>query len=416
MNYALEPEFAFLCALARPRPDHRRAMELVRNGLNFARVERLAAAHGVRPHLLRALDDSGGAREFGELIEALRSFRRGHAARNLHAAAELRRIANRFDECGIGFATFKGIALAVALYGDVSRREFNDIDIIVRPADLAAAESALESCGYRAALGNGREWRRAFLGYQRQYMFVRADSQFAVDLHWDFSPHDFAFPLRASDIWSDLDQVPLAGRTVPTFGAETLAVYLAGHGAKEGWKCLGWVCDFADFHQLRPDLDWTGLLRRHNRKGRLHLLLGLSLAKELLGVPVQDELLDGADRDPKIRSLLDLALRRLSGAAKSKNPHPEMSLALLETCRTWSEKLRVLWLLATTRTVGDYKAIPLPPAVWRLYHLIRPFRLASKILSIGLKSREPKEPPPDAHSANTRPDPRNERARDDASP
>jgi hypothetical protein len=381
MNDLLKPEFGFLCSLVRPCPDHRRALEFARNGLNWADVERLAAAHGVRPRLVSTLNSSASAGKFGQLRRALQQFRRGHVARNLHAAGELGRIANSFDQRGIDFATFKGIALAETLYGDISRREFNDIDIIVRPSDLEAAESALESCGYRAALGSSREWRKAFLSYQRQYAFVRPDSKFSIDLHWDFSSQYFAFPLRESDIWSKLDHVQIAGRAIPTLNGETLAIYLVGHGAKEGWKSLGWICDFADFYRLRPDIDWADLSRRLDAGGRGCLLLGLLLTRELLGVPVEGELLKDASHDSEIRSLFKFTLRRLSSAAESKNPHPEMSLDYLESCRSWGEKTRVFWLLATTRTVSDYNAIPLPWPVWRLYHLIRPFRLAAKTLT-----------------------------------
>ena len=392
MEPALEPEFIFLCALVRPHPDHRRALELAGDGLNFAHVERLAAAHGVRPHLLSALNACAGAEEFDELLKSLQCFWRAHAARNLYAAGEIGRIANCFDRSGIGFATFKGVALAATLYGDISRREFNDIDIIVRPSDLDAAESALESCGYRAAQGNGRAWREAFLGYQRQYVFVRRDSTLAVDLHWDFFPHDFLFPLDASEIWRRLDQVSIAGRTATTLDPETLALYLIGHGAKEGWKSLGWVCDIADLYVRRPEVDWAGLFRRSDRGGRARLQVGLLLAAKLLGVGVREELLDDARGNATIESQFDFALRRLAEAAELRDQRAEFALSCAGIYRSLSEKARSLWLLAVTRTASDYDAIPLPRPLWRLYHVLRPFRLALKIAMLRIAAQEPKEP------------------------
>ncbi|MGD9657919.1 MAG: nucleotidyltransferase family protein [Methylocystis sp.] len=413
MEAALEPEFAFLCALVRPHPDHRRALELAGDGLNWAHVERLSTAHGVRPHLLRALNAYPGAGEFSELTIALQRFWRGHAARNLYAAGEIGRIANCFDQRGIDFAAFKGVALAQTLYGDISWREFNDIDIIVRPAYLDAAQSALESCGYRAAQGSGREWRRAFLGYQRQYMFMRADSTLAVDLHWDFFPHDFAFPLKTSEIWRRLDHVSIAARMIPTLDDETLAIYLIGHGAKEGWKSLGWVCDFADFYMRRPHIDWVALSHRLDRGGRERLLVGLQLATKLLGVCVREELLNGAGSDAKIGSQYALALRRLASAAAQKEPHAEFSFAGLELCLGLKERARALWLLAATRTVSDYNAIPLPQPLWRLYHLIRPFRLALKIAKLWIAGRGPNEPSQGAAHRDSRRVRRIDTVRDD---
>jgi putative nucleotidyltransferase-like protein len=380
MNRVLNPEFEFLCYLVRHQPDHERALELTRQELDFALVAHLAAAHGVRPHLLKALNDNVWAGRVSELKQKLDVFQCAHMARNLHLASQLLRVVNAFDEYGIPFATFKGIALATSLYGDISRREFNDIDIIVRTVDVSAAESALQSCGYRPALGSSREWRKAFLAYQRQHMFVDADSV-TIDLHWGLTREGFPFPLRASDIWSTLERMSIAGRPIPTFGPEVMGIYLAAHGAKEGWRCLGWVCDFAEFYQRHSEMDWIELWRRVDRRKR-QILLGLALATDLLGIPVRDELLQYANRDPKIRALAELTVQRMLHLTDRKNPHPEMELAIFEICETWSERLRVIWHLACTRTTGDYEAMPLPRPLWRLYHLTRPFRLAGKVLSV----------------------------------
>jgi len=416
MSSAPNLEFELLCCLVRPQPDRARALELARQGVDWACVVRLAAVHGVRPHLCNALNNGVRADEFSGLQQTLEIFQRRHVARNLYLAGELLRVANMFSQRGIAFATFKGVALAASLYGDISRREFNDIDIIVRATDIEAAESVLESCGYRPARGDSREWREAFLGYQQQYMFVSANSVLAIDLHWDFAPRGYPFPLLARDIWSTLDHAPIAGRPIPTFGSETLAIYLAGHGTKESWKSLGWVCDFAEFyHRRRSDVDWIDLSRRLDRNGRRQLLLGLLLAKELLGIPVHDELLKLADRDSRTQALLNLAVHRISSSLEANNPHPEMQLPNFEMYESRIDRLRLLWRLVSTRTTGDYEAMPLPRPLWRLYYLIRPFRLAIKILAVGLPyhSRNPKELP-GVRPPAARPDPRNERARGDA--
>jgi hypothetical protein len=45
-------------------------------------------------------------------------------------------------------------------------------------------------------------------------------------------------------------------------------------------------------------------------------------------------------------------------------------------------KLLAIASLLTTRTVGDYEAMPLPKSLWGLYYLTRPFRLAGKMLKV----------------------------------
>ena len=284
MSCVLSPEFEFLCCLVRPEPDHRRARELAQQGFDWTSVAHLAAAHGVRPHLVHALRDSAWAERAVDLKRNLDTFQRWHMARNLHLTRELLSIGNAFDKCGIPFATFKGATLAISLFGDISRREFNDIDLIVHEADVRDAEDVLQSCGYRAAQGSSREYREAFLAYQRQYMFKDRDSLLAIDLHWDFTHKGLPFPVRASEIWTTLDEVRISGRTIPILGPDVLAVFLAGHGTKEGWKCLGWVCDFAEFYRQHSDMNWIALWERADRKrGGRSILLGLLFGSKIAG-------------------------------------------------------------------------------------------------------------------------------------
>ena len=381
MNRVLSPEFELLCCLVRPEPDHRRALELARHGLDWTSVADLAAAHGVRPHLLHTLSDSAAADCAIELKRKLYAFQRAHMVRNLHLTRELLSVANAFANRGIPFATFKGVALAISLYGDISRREFNDIDLIVHEADVRAAESVLQSCGYRAAQGGSREYREAFQAYQRQYMFKDADSVLGIDLHWDFSQKGVPFPVCASEIWSTLEEVRISDRTVPILGPDVLAFFLAGHGAKEGWRCLGWVCDFAEFYQQHSDMNWIALWERANRQNRgRSILVGLSLAAKLLTVRVDTRLLEHAERDSAVRALVELAVHRMMHLTDAEIWKPETELTNLELCETWFDKLNALWVLASTRTTGDYEVLPLPRSLWRLYHVTRPFRLASKFL------------------------------------
>ena len=379
----LSPEFEFLCCLVRPEPDHRRALELARQSLDWTSVANLTAAHGVRPHLLHTLSHSAWADRAIDLKRKLDAFRRGHLVRNLHLTRELLSVANAFDKCGIPFAAFKGVTLAMSLYGDISRREFNDIDLIVHKANVQAAESALQSCGYEAVHGSSREYREAFLAYQRQYMFKDMDSVLAIDLHWDFTQEGIPFPVRASEIWRTLDQVRISGRTIPTLGPEVLAVFLAGHGTKEGWRCLGWVCDFAEFYQQHSDTNWVALWERADRNSRGRpILVGLSLAAELLSVRVDTKLLEQAELDPAVRAHVELAVHRMMHLTTAKSSILEKELGKLEMCETWFDKLNAVWVLTSTRTTGDYEALPLPRPLWRLYHLTRPFRLANKLLSV----------------------------------
>lgn len=127
-------------------------------------------------------------------------------------------------------------------------------------------------------------------------------------------------------------------------------------------------------------MNWVALWERADRNSRGRtVLVGLSLAAELLSVRVDTKLLAQAKLDPAVRALIELAVHRLMHITTAKGPNPKIELRNLEMCETWFDKLNAVWVLTSTRTTGEYEALPLPRPLWRL---TRPFRLAHKLLSV----------------------------------
>src|SRR5262249_56355854 len=128
--------------------------------------------------------------------------------------------------------------------------------------------------------------RSAFLSYQGQYAFRNKQTGFSVDLHWRLSGKGELFALSTEKIWSRLEQVTMCGRTVLTLAHDDLALFLAAHGTKEGWRSLIWVCDFAELLRKYQDIDWVAVLdRAHRSHSSRSLLLATDLAPTLFDPP-----------------------------------------------------------------------------------------------------------------------------------
>lgn len=366
-------EFDLLCAAAKPCPDLEGARRLLGGPIDLPVVLDLARDHYVRPQLLATMSALAWEGVSTECKTALEEFRRSHVLRMLYLAEELSRIAEVFACRGIAFAAFKGAALAIDLYGDIAHREYADIDLIVAPGQMAAAETALESLGYMSDQGD-RAFRRMFRAYQRQYAFTRADIDATVDLHWDFTAARLPFPLRVEELWSDLKFVTIGARAIPTLSDANVALLLAGHGTKEGWRSLGWLCDFAAFAHRRPGLDWLALYERARGRGCGDtLLLAYALATELLDMTVPCELAGTLAGNRRVgRLAAAIAARLRAGPARTDRRH----LMDLDLCDHARNRITVAIGLVLTPTPGDYHAWPLPQALWPLYYILRPVRLA----------------------------------------
>lgn len=372
-------EFDLLCLIARPRPDLPRAAALLRGGVDFFELIRLAGEHGVRPQLIGSLRSLSWEAVPAPARQTLETYQRFHGARALALGEELARLAAAFAKQGIPFVTFKGLALAIALYGDLARREYSDLDLLVPEHRIDDAERLLESLGYVAAAGD-RAFRRAFLGYLRQCAFVHSGIDAVVDLHWAFSGVHVPFPLAVADAWRDIGHVTMGAHVLPTVTGENLALLLAGHGTKESWRCLSWVADFALLIDRQPELDWTSIHRRARAEGCGNtVLLGCALALELLGTPMPLEMAGLIARSPRVPALAaDLARRLRAGELESLE---EENFTDFNLCDSRFDKLKAVLRLAVMRTSGDYEAMKLPQALWPVYYATRPFRLAAKALS-----------------------------------
>ncbi len=373
------PEFGILCLIARKSPDFIQLASAIKRDIDWDALLNLAAAHAVRPQLIQAFLKLDWIGVPAEAKLSLLDFLRRHKARSLFVAGELIKVSDELSQRGIPFATFKGPALAAELYGDLSLREYNDIDLIVERRQVAQAESVLGSLGYRATHGSSM-FRDAFVSYQRQFAFVRETPSLAVDLHWDFTASHIPFPLSPAEIWSNLEEADIGPRRVPTLGRNNLALFLAGHGAKEGWRCLGWVSDFAMFIEKHPDLNWDHLLAQaQRRRCGQSVFVGCQLAAQLLGTRVKIDLHKVAGNKGQFLLTTETVLQRVCSDLPAASLDHE--LGDLELCETWLRKVRAIVKLLITRTVSDYASMPLPRSLWRIYHVTRPFRLVGKVIT-----------------------------------
>jgi len=377
-------ELQILLYCARSRPDVESIRKLVSEAVNWQALVDLAEQHYVRPMLLQSLKSACWDAVPQTTKLELERFGKANAQKNLLFTRELLRLLGLFHQQSIPIAAFKGPVLAMSVYGNLALREFSDLDLLVHKADLCKAENILISSGYQADFPD-KDYRSAFVGYQGQYAFRHGRTGISIDLHWRLSNKGAAFPIQSGEIWSRLDQVTIAGRKVPTLANDDLVLFLAGHGTKEGWRSLGWICDFAELLRNCHDIDWAAIVGRAQRShcSRM-LLLAVFLASTLLDAPAPVHLIDEARTSSAVRALAKKVQSRMVGSDR-QGAFGEFLNGLKTHDLIW----RRLWPIATlltTRTVGDYRAMPLPKSFWAIYYLTRPFRLARKAAQMVLQA------------------------------
>ena len=148
----IRPEAELLLCCARTRMDPEtadRIKALLQQGIDWEYLIQTALPHGMLPLLYWSLNSTCPERVPKDFLERLRSHFYANARHNLVLTAELLKLLGLLKTQQIPAIPFKGPVLAASVYGNLSLREFADLDILVRSKDALRAKDLLLSLGYQ---------------------------------------------------------------------------------------------------------------------------------------------------------------------------------------------------------------------------------------------------------------------------
>jgi hypothetical protein len=306
------PEIELLLLAMQPAPDPHsiaRARALSSRALDWNLLVELATHHGVCVGVYAYLQSHGLISPEHTTELTLRA--RTSARRSLYLMGQLLRLLPIFEDAGIPVIPIKGPVLAVTAYGDLSRREFSDIDLLIREADTGAARALLARHGFRCL--HHPDWIAAFTAFGHELDFVAQDGGVILDVQWRFAKRWLRMPLAPDALWQDTQTVTLAGCAVRQPSLEHNLLLLCGHGYRHCWSRLKWIADVAAFLQRfgsRIDATRTLEIARSNHSLRL-LTLGAWLARELTATQLPPALAAAIEDDPATARLGRMVVRRL---------------------------------------------------------------------------------------------------------
>jgi hypothetical protein len=320
------------------------------------------------------------------------------AAEGRLLAEELVGILGFLDSQGIPAVPYKGPALAVRLYGDLSLRGYGDLDIVICERDALRARRLLIDRGYAPeqyapALQVDSNELSQYLRENYEMPFCRADGKVHLDLHWRYTPRSECLAGDPERFLHHLETISIAGEEVRSLRLETYLLVLSMHAAKHQWAQLKLICDIAEILAV-PDLDWHYVLREADDLGlKRALRIGLLLAQGLLGAAMPPKLAQDLKIDRTAKALAVQACTRLfeePGERWGLQGDITSQLELRERFRDRTKMflryflLKLRYFLPKLRyflhklkpNERDRAFLPMPKSLSVAYYVVRPVRLA----------------------------------------
>lgn len=174
--------------------------------------------------------------------------------------------------------------MAMAAYGDLSLRQYEDIDMLVHVEDVSKAVEMLFSRGFHPIRGHSERYKNVKLYHE--ITLAAPDASYAVDLHWQLAPpyaRVFGPDVRA--LWLRAANLHLPFGDVPVLCREDLFLALCQHGTRHRWWQLKWLFDVAELLRNAETMDWSGIedIIKISPMVRASASLAALLAHELLG-------------------------------------------------------------------------------------------------------------------------------------
>ena len=373
MNNRSEHELLLCCARTNVTPHIvARLRELAATSIDWEYLFLLARRHAVVPLLYVQLQRHAYDLVAVETLQELKRHYLENSARNTVLAAELCRLINLFSAEDVQTIAYKGPALALFAYHDLSLRRFVDLDLIVKKSDVLKARESLLADGYAPSKSLSLNQQELLLRTQHNMQFSRDNHRLIVELHWEVAPQLF---VNTGDLWQNLVTINIHGTDVRVFSADDLLFSLCVHGSRHLWERLSWICDVAELIS-RHHFNWATLLEgAANADIERMFLLGLFLAEQLLDAPLPAEIKQRCDADPRLQSLAGNVVEHLfNGTTHVPATSREIFKFNFRVRKTLAARARYLVYMLRP-TDRDFSGRSFPSRLNFVYYLTRPIRL-----------------------------------------
>jgi hypothetical protein len=297
---------------------------------------------------------------------------------NMLLTSELIKIMKLLEENDIKAIAFKGPTLAQLAYGDITLRQYVDLDILVDEKDLYNSAMILKSINLEADLS---------LEFLKNVTLIKVGSDFSLfhkynnihlELHWNLF-RKLLNEKRKDFISSNQLSININGKDINTLDYNYLLIYLCVHGSKHLWERIEWIIDL-DKLINKGTFDWNFMINT-SRELKVYnmFLLGICLTDELFdtNIPLSiKELYVSNQKVNKLKTkILDLIDSKIMHQVEENKYMTLKFKIIMQMFDTKRESIKYILSVIFKPTHYDVYFINIYKSFSFLYYLVRPIRL-----------------------------------------
>jgi len=308
------------------------------------------------------------------VLHSMKSYNMRIVQQNMLMTSELVKVITLLDKHNIEAIPFKGPLLSHIAYGNITLRQYADLDILVDEDLLDQAVALLYQHDY---LYDEKEYQHIINNKSIFHDISLTKSSVSFELHWRLFSDEFTIDLNSINLKENLMEVSMANYKFKSFKNEMLIIYLVTHGAKHNWERVEWLLDIAKIIQ-NHSINWQELSQLMKRTKTEKILLStLYLCHTILDLKLPPEIIKQINKPKYLKlskqfeELFYQDFRSLITQKVATKKISKIQYLLLDGFT--NKSLFVLSLLKPTEV--DFQVIQLPNSLKFLYYIIRPFNI-----------------------------------------
>ena len=345
--------------------------------LDQQKLTSLAIQHGILPLVYKAIKELSLENDSIVPVEFLTELKAHYmriSQRNMLMSAELIRIMKLLEENNIEALAFKGPTLSQMAYGDITLRQYVDLDVLTRKEDIYKIDALLKAQGYERLLHITPTQEKVYMQYAHDLGLIHKQKGIHFEMHWSFLDEDYPMQVDLEDFWKNTQKISINGHDISTFSNENLLYYLCIHGSKHLWERIEWIKDI-DLLVRTNEINWEKVMERSESTGFEKMVyLGFSLSASLFSTPLPQIIHDQIAKHQQLNTLSKFVLENW----KIPQSTFAKTSAMLKLFPGIKQQVIYLHKIILKPSFNEYWFIDLPKGLYWGYYLVRPYLLIKK--------------------------------------